>query len=182
MTAANKYLDTIKFLQILPTSLKSAAAEAVVVPVLGTASISPEAALLSALPWLWYSSRLSRADLRTCRDLRDSRLSRVSSTELAKGGAMATLWSVYGHVTASRWSPVTRVTHEWPLSAGHWAVTACSCQETTVRRCVDISAYLCVDIYYLLSTIYTAAAGQLARTIVRSADCSAAQCPVTAGN
>ena len=177
MTAANKYLDTIKFLQILPTSLKSAAAEAVVVPVLGTASISPEAALLCALPWLWYSSRLSRADLRTCRDLRDSRLSRVSSTELATGGAMATLWSVYGHVTASRWSPVTRVTHEWPLSAGH-----CSCQETTVRRCVDISAYLCVDIYYLLSTIYTAAAGQLARTIVRSADCSAAQCPVTAGN
>ena len=149
MTAANKYLDTIKFLQILPTSLKSAAAEAVVmvVPVLGPASISPEAALLSALPWLWYSSRLSRADLRTCRDLRDSRLSRVSSTELATGGAMATLWSAYGHVMATRWSPVTRVTHEWPLSAGH-----CSCQETTVRRCVDISAYLCVDIYYLLST------------------------------
>ena len=102
MTAANKYLDTIKFLQILPTSLKSAAAEArVVVPVLGTASISPEATLLSSLPWLWYSSRLSLADLRTCRDLRDSRLSLVSSTELATGGAMATLWSAYGHL----WPP-----------------------------------------------------------------------------
>ena len=147
MTAANKYLDTIKFLQILPTSLKSAAAAAearVVVPVLGTASISPEATLLSSLPWLWYSSRLSLADLRTCRDLRDSRLSLVSSTELATGGAMATLWSAYGHLMATRWSPVTRVTHEWRVSAGHWAVTACSCQETTVRRCVDI--------YYLLST------------------------------
>ena len=106
MTAANKYLDTIKFLQILPTSLKSAAAEAVLlVPMLGTASISPEAALLSALPWLWYSSRLSRADLRTCRDLRDSRLSRVSSTELATGGAMATLWPRYGQLMATLWPP-----------------------------------------------------------------------------
>ena len=107
MTAANKYLDTIKFLQILPTSLKSAAAEAVVllVPMLGTASISPEAALLTSLPWLWYSSRLSRADLRTCRDLRDSRLSRVSSTELATGGAMATLWRRYGHLIATLWPP-----------------------------------------------------------------------------
>ena len=104
MTAAKKYLDTIKFLQILPTSLKSAAAAAearVVVPVLGTASISPEATLLSSLPWLWYSSRLSLADLRPCRDLRDSRLSLVSSTELATGGAMATLWSAYGHL----WPP-----------------------------------------------------------------------------
>ena len=105
MTAANKYLDTIKFLQILPTSLKSAAAEAVVVPVLVTASTSPEAALLTSLPWLWYSSRLSRADLRTCRDLRDSRLSRVSSTELATGGSMATLWSAYGHLMATLWPP-----------------------------------------------------------------------------